>query len=123
MDPLNYAILYTGSDAKTHFKDDYIPWQPTSGSATESPHVTPFQEATDIGFLRLPVGLRSHWHPAPRKQFVMVLTGIMEVETEDGQKRTFTPGSVLLVMDVDGKGHRTNVLGEQEVFVVWVPIP
>jgi hypothetical protein len=30
---------------------------------------------------------------------------------------------VLLVMDVDGKGHRTNVLGEQEVFVVWVPIP
>lgn len=98
MDQLKYTILYTGSDAKTHFKDDYIPWQSTSSSATESPHVTPFQEATNVGFLRLPVGRRSDWHPAPRKQFVMVLTGIMEVETGDGQKRTFTPGSVLLQM-------------------------
>lgn len=123
MDQLKYAILYTGSDAETHFKDDYIPWQPISGSATKSPCVTPFQEATDIGFLRLPVGQESDWHPAPRKQFVMVLAGIMEVEAGDGQKLTFTPGSVLLVTDVNGKGHRTNVLGEQEVLVVWVPIP
>ena len=123
MDQLKYPTLYTGSDAKTHFKDDSISWHPISGSATNPSRVTPLQEATDIGFLRLPVGLRSRWHPAPRKQFVMVLAGIMEVEAGDGQQRTFTPDSVLLVTDVDGKGDRTNVLGEQEVLAVWVPIP
>ena len=53
----------------------------------------------------------------------MVLTGSMEVEADDGEKRTFTPGSVLLVTDVDGLGHRTRGVGEQEVFLVWVPIP
>jgi hypothetical protein len=53
----------------------------------------------------------------------MVLTGVMEVEAGDGEKRTFTPGSVLLVTDVDGMGHRTQVVGEQEVLLVWVPIP
>ena len=123
MEQLKYVTLYTGADAKTHFKEESMLWQPVSSAVTESPHVTPLQKATHIGFLRLPVGRRSHWHPAPRKQFVMVLTGVMEVEAGDGQKRTFTPGSVLVVTDVDGEGHRTNVLGDQEVLAVWVPIP
>lgn len=123
MDQLKYITLYTGSDDKTHFKDNYIPWHPISSSAKESVYVTPFKKATDIGFLHLPIGQKSGWHPAPKKQFVMVLTGIMEVETGDGEKLTFAPGSVLLVTDVTGKGHRTNVIGDQEVLVAWVPIP
>jgi hypothetical protein len=123
MDQLNYTILYTGSDSKTHFKDAYMPWHPMPGAVMGSPLVTSFREATNIGFLHIPVGLRSRWHPAPRKQFALVLTGIMEVEAGDGQKRTFTPGSVLLVTDVDGDGHRTNVLGGQDVLVAWVPVP
>ena len=76
-----------------------------------------------MGFLRIPVGWKPARHPAPRKQFVMVLTGVLEVEAGDGEKRTFTPGSVLLVTDVDGMGHRTQVVGAQEVLLVWVPIP
>ena len=123
MNQLKYVTLFTGPDDKTHFKDNYIPWQPISASAKESVYVTPFKKATDIGFLRLPPGLKSGWHPAPKKQFVMVLTGIMEVEAGDGQKITFAPGSVLLVTDVTGKGHRTNVISGQEVLVAWVPIP
>jgi quercetin dioxygenase-like cupin family protein len=112
MEQLTYATLYTGSDAKTHFKDDAMPWHPVASSATEPPHVTPLQDATNIGFLHSPVGRTSDWHPAPRKQFVMVLTGSMEVEAGDGEKRTFTPGSVLLVTDVDGMGHKTKVVGD-----------
>jgi quercetin dioxygenase-like cupin family protein len=123
MEQLTYATLYTGSDAKTHFKDDAMPWHPVASSAPAPPHVTPLQDATKIGFLRSPVGRKADWHPAPSKQFVMVLTGVMEVEAGDGEKRTFTPGSVLLVTDVDGMGHRTQVVGEQEVLLVWMPIP
>src|SRR5262245_43595155 len=84
MEQLKYVTLYTGADAETHFKEESMPWQPVSSAVTGSPHVTPFQRATHIGFLRLPVGLRSQRHPAPRKQFVMVLTGVMEVEAGDG---------------------------------------
>jgi len=124
MDQLQYSILYTGSDAKTHFKDDYLPWELFPDTPTDFGHVTtPLQKATDIGFVRLSAGRRSDWHPAPRKQFIMVLTGIMELEAGDGQKRTFKPGNVLLVTDVEGEGHRTNVLGDQELMIVWVPTP
>src|SRR5437879_12805804 len=46
MEQLTYATLYTSSDAKTHFKDEALPWHPVGSSATEPPHVTPLQDAT-----------------------------------------------------------------------------
>ena len=85
--------------------------------------VTPFLDATKIGFLRLPKGYKAGLHPAPAKQFVMVLTGRMEVESGDGEQKQFLPGSVLLVTDTQGSGHRTSVLGNEDVFLVWVPVP
>jgi len=123
MEQLPYATLYTGFDGKTHFKDEALPWHPVANLATEPLYVTPLQDATHLGFLYGPVGRTADWHPTPRKQFVMVLTGSMEVEAGDGEKRTFTPGSVLLVTDVDGMGHKTRGVGDQAVFLVWVPIP
>jgi hypothetical protein len=53
----------------------------------------------------------------------MVLSGKLEVEAGDGERREFTPGTVLLVTDVDGRGHKTNALGTDDVFLVWVPVP
>ena len=123
MEQLPYATLYTGFDGKTHFKDEALPWHPVANLATEPLYVTPLQDATHLGFLYGPVGRTADWHPTPRKQFVMVLTGSMEVEAGDGEKRTFTPGSVLLVTDVDGMGQKTRGVGDQAVLLVWVPLP
>jgi hypothetical protein len=53
----------------------------------------------------------------------MVLHGTVEIEAGDGERRTFIAGTVVLVTDVHGRGHRTNVIGEEHVFLVWVPIP
>ena len=85
--------------------------------------VTSYVNAEKIGFLRIPRGAKSDWHPAPSKRFVMVLSGLLEVAVGDGERRTFEPGNVLLVTDAQGRGHLTNVLGNQDVFLVWVPVP
>ena len=53
----------------------------------------------------------------------MVLEGELEVEAGDGEKRSFTPGTVLPVTDIAEDGHRTRVLSEEDVFLVWVPVP
>ena len=123
MEPLTYATLYTGFDGKTHCKDEALPWHPVANVATEPLYVAPLQDATHIGFLYSPFGRTTDWHPALRKQCVMVLTGSMGVEAGDGEKRTFTPGSVLLVTDVDGMGQKTRGVGDQAVLLVWVPLP
>jgi hypothetical protein len=53
----------------------------------------------------------------------MVLAGSMEVEAGDGETRIFTPGTVLCVTDIVGRGHQTRVVGTDELLLVWVPIP
>jgi hypothetical protein len=45
------------------------------------------------------------WHPAPRRQLVIVLSGMVEITVSDGETRTFTPGAVLLAEDLHGRGH------------------
>lgn len=98
----------------THFRAERIPWIETR---------TELFPAVSVGYLRHSPGYASDWHPAPAKQYVMVLNGTMEVEAGDGERRTFAAGSVLLVTDVDGRGHRTRVIGTEGLFIVWVPIP
>jgi hypothetical protein len=119
------STLYTDSlSGRSDFRTDTLGWVPTSPRAREAigdrTHLHP---ATDIGFVRIPVGYHDDWHNAPRKQYVMVLRGALEVEAGDGEKRIFTSGTVLLVEDVSGQGHRTRVAGEEDVFLVWVPVP
>src|SRR5437870_989233 len=53
----------------------------------------------------------SDWHPAPRRQFVVLLTGAVEVTVSDGETRPFGPGSVFLVEDIAGAGRREPVGG------------
>jgi quercetin dioxygenase-like cupin family protein len=121
---LQYAVVYSDSRDVTHFREEHLPWQTTQGFNGNVPVLTtPLLAAEKIGFLRLPKGYRTDWHPAPSKRFIMVLSGVAEVEVGDGQRRKFGPGTVLLVTDAQGRGHRTMVLGNQEVFVAWVPVP
>ena len=107
------------------FRDEELAWQ-VSEQSSDPRHpslVTPFLDAEKIGFLRMSVGLSADWHPAPGKRFVMVLSGVSEIEVGDGERRQFGPGSVVLVTDAKGQGHRTRVVGNQEVFIAWVPVP
>lgn len=118
---LPYAVLYADADGVTHFRGESLAW--SVGSSYAGTHVTELLPAEQVGFLRLDAGLRMDWHPAPRKQFIMVLEGLVEVIAGDGERRSFAPGTVLLVTDTEGQGHQTNVLGDRDLFAVWTPIP
>ena len=49
-------------------------------------------------------------HQAPRRQLVVVLEGVLEVETSDGQVERRGPGGVALADDVEGSGHLSRVI-------------
>ena len=119
-DTLPVSRLYADAGV-TRFVDEGFDWSDLPG--IEGALLTDLLPATQIGYLRLPVGYSSDWHPAPRKQYVLVLSGTMEVEAGDGERRRFQAGSVLLVTDTEGRGHRTYTVGEQEVLLAWVPVP
>ena len=63
-------------------------------------------------FRRFALG-NSSKHLAPRKQYAVVLTGSLVIQTGDGEERQFGPGQVLLMDDTMGEGHLTT-FGHEE---------
>jgi redox-sensitive bicupin YhaK (pirin superfamily) len=59
----------------------------------------------------MPEGLYQDWHPASRRQLLVVLSGTLEVETSDGNKHRCSSGEVFLADDVGSRGHRTRTIG------------
>jgi hypothetical protein len=63
------------------------------------------------------------WHPAPRRQFVVTLSGNAEVEASDGEVRQIGPGTVMLAEDTTGKGHITRGIGSEPRLSLFIPLP
>ncbi|MFC1922137.1 hypothetical protein ACFLY4_02520 [Chloroflexota bacterium] len=74
-----------------------------------------------VRFVELPEGYDQGWHNAPRRQFVILLSGVVEVQTSDNQIRQWGAGDVVLADDVSGKGHQTRAI-DGSVRMVYVPI-
>jgi hypothetical protein len=95
--------IYTGQDGQTHFED--LP-QPAEGS-----HNVALQAGASLVFRRFPADYWSDWHTAPRRQYIFILAGQMEIGIGDGTTRRFGPGDVVLADDLTGKGHTTRSVG------------
>ena len=62
------------------------------------------------------------WHNAPRRQFVVNLSGEVEITVSDGETRRFGTGTILLAEDVTGKGHISRGVGNSERLSIFVPL-
>ncbi len=91
-----FVRLYSGADGQSHFEDMELTGDMAVHSAME---ITP-----GVNFHRFPAGYFSDWHTAPRRQYIAVLSGIMEIGVGDGGSRQLGPGEVLLVEDWMVKG-------------------
>jgi hypothetical protein len=124
---LSYARIYTGADNQTHFEDvsvtfgyqDYGAKIPTvwlsQGGLTK---------VEGLHFVSMPAGWDGgEWHPAPARQFIIPLSGEMEFQTSDGEKRTIGPGDILLVEDTTGKGHISRMVSSSLGVFAVVPLP
>jgi hypothetical protein len=116
---LKVTRFYTGADDRTHFEDLDIPTAAGRGPGERS---EPFdvtgmlvrESNGDAHFLEL--------HPAPRRQLILCLAGIVEIETSDGTRRRFGPGDIYLADDLTGEGHRHREI-EGPLKHAWVFLP
>ena len=90
--------MYTGNDGQTHFDDLPMP-------AEEIQHVA-IQAGADIVFRRFPADYLSDWHTAPRRQYIFMLSGQMEIGIGDGTTRRCGPGDAVLADDLTGQATR-----------------
>src|SRR5262245_11834970 len=62
------------------------------------------------------------FHPAPRRQLVVVLRGTLEITTRSGDRERITVGDCLLADDMGSRGHLTRDVGDVPLASVTVGI-
>jgi hypothetical protein len=114
---LKIVRLYTGSDQKSHFEEIEVKF----GGDQEILSAVP-RPATSAVFRCIPAGRVLERHPAPRRQFVVTLSGSWEIEASAGAVKTFKAGDVMLADDTTGEGHISRVVGDEPHIFMTVPL-
>jgi hypothetical protein len=105
--------VFAGADGESHFED-----------------LTPDQlegivnrvGEGEIILNRRPSPSVHDYHNAPRRQYVVNLSGVSEYETADGTVRRLMPGDVLVAEDLTGHGHIARNLGNDIRLSLAVPL-
>lgn len=77
--------------------------------------------APGVIFRQVEADYASGWHTPPSPLYLVVLDGEIEIETGRHEIRAFGPGSVILAMDLAGRGHFTRATGARPVRSLVVP--
>jgi hypothetical protein len=109
--------IYTGSDQKSHFEDIEIKFGGDQQILTGDT-----RPATSAVFRCIFPGSVLDRHPAPRRQFVITLSGSWEIEASAGTVKTFKAGDVMLADDTTGEGHISRVVGNEPHVFMTVPL-
>lgn len=96
--------LYSDEDGNSHFEDFEI----ELSDAGEIGKLSKNYPVNDIIFRETAGTYNYDFHNAPQKQFIVLLDGIIEIETSLGLKREFRSGEIILVEDTEGRGHKTK---------------
>ena len=118
---MDYLRIWAGDDGVSHFEDvsllfDVLPAEPGVAELWWSHGV----DVDRVHFLTVKAADQApDWHCGPRRQFVVFLTGWVQLTAGDGETRRLPAGSSVLVEDLHGGGHVTeHEPGDQRVLVI-----
>ena len=96
--------LYSGSDGESHLEELDLAAHLELAQA---------QLTSSISSREWPAGHFIDWHPAPRRQYIISLSGYVEIGLGDGTTVRYNPGDARLVEDTTGRGHTTRLTDER----------
>lgn len=110
--------IYADAQGESHFEDIQVALRDAGaiGALSET------QPVTGLIFRENEPGYDYDWHTAPRRQYIVLLDGEIEITVSTGETRRFGGGDVLLVEDTTGKGHRTRHVARQRRRSLFLPL-
>jgi hypothetical protein len=115
--PVMITRLYTGPDGQTHAEEIEAKFAGGGGN-----DIYKLMANSGAELRRASPGRVSDWHTAPRRQYVITLSGHGELEVSGGKTISVGPGNIELVEDTTGKGHITRVVGTEDRVTLQVPL-
>ncbi len=119
------AVLYTGVDGRACWRDESIPLN----EGTPASRLSALQASGGCQWRESPVGFRSSFHCTTTPQWLVVLSGRMEIGLHDGSTRSFGPGEAFYSNDVcpagatfDPRvhGHWSRQVGDEPLRTLFV---
>ncbi len=114
---MNVVRIFTGPDQQSHFEEIELSFEGKTPLQSTTSH-----PASMAIFRRVQAGHVIDWHPAPRRQCVVTLSGHWDIECGDGTVRRFGRGDVMLADDLTGQGHISRVVGDEPHIIMTVPL-
>ena len=122
---LVHAILYTDAQGVARFKDELL----ALPEGTEAARLSPLAASGGFQFRQSPVGFSSAFHCTTTPQWLVVLSGAMEIGLQDGTVRVFTPGQHFYsndtlpagaIFNAKLHGHCSRQVGDQPLVTMFV---
>jgi hypothetical protein len=101
--------IFTNENGDSQFEDIEIKLK----DAGEIGKLSEYFPVKNIIFRETDENYDFDFHNAPQRQFIILLDGIIEIETSLGIKREFRSGEILLAEDTTGKGHKTKSIDKK----------
>lgn len=114
--------------------DDYQSIFTTTTLAQEahgSMWISEQQGCLNFRYRSSPAGYESDWHVAGDPTLIIISTGCIELELQDGTKKRFIAGEKFIArdfipaeieFDIEKHGHRARVIGEDEFSAVHIKL-
>ena len=110
---MNIVRVYSGDDGESHFQVVTL---------EEFAEIAKHKGSGDVQLNTRPSPSFSDYHTAPRRQYVVGLSGLSEFECADGTKYQMGTGDILVAEDMTGHGHIARGLGDQPRVLLAVPL-
>ena len=115
--------IYADAAGTTHFQDGVIELADGGPIGLLSDPI----DTDRVIFRSTGAGYDYDWHPAPRRQFILMMSGEIEIEVGDGTVRRFAAGDTVFLEDTEPPGHRTRNTGAVPRYSVFIqtdaPVP
>jgi hypothetical protein len=98
--------IFSAADGSARIERREIPMQPDSSGRATSADLP----ALRLFFRETPPAHVNPKHRAPQRQFIIVTSGVGEIELADGTRHRFGPGDILFAEDTTGDGHVTRTV-------------
>ena len=113
--------IHAEANGETHLTDIHIELAPAEGEPGASGALFGKIAEGPLRFRRFEPELHMDWHAAPRRQFIVITSGAMEITATDGTARAFPAGSILLADDGGSKGHLTRAANGKSCGFFTIP--
>lgn len=113
---MHYTRMYADGAGESHFEDVEVPLTDYGRSSS----LSEVFKVTGLQFRQTRPDYDLDFHNAPRRQFIVNVTGGVEIEVSDGEVRRFEAGTAFLAEDTTGKGHKSRALNNQHRFSLFI---